>query len=499
MTTHEPSTGRTSTLIGRRIGNLEIVSQIGQGGVGEVYRAEHVGLGTPYAVKVLHPSVARDNTIIERFRREAIACARLRHPNVVFVTDFGLKEGLGIYIIMEYLEGCSLTKMLGREGQLELTRMGRIGMQMCDALEAAHRMGIVHRDLKPDNVHVRSVVGQPDQIKVLDFGIALLSGAAALTAAGTTVGSPHYMSPEQVQGLSRQIGPGSDIYSLGVIFYQMLTNTWPLWSDNLFELCRMHLVQVPPPVSAWRAELAGTRLESLIAAMLAKRIEERPASMDAVAKELKEAMTELGVSLGKQPVDAAEAESGTDFGPTLSAELSPSQFRILHISHSLRASLPETPLQEALRVLTSATKLSDALFCRLILGMAAPELAAAPPGSDHFNKALAQIDIITDAALEHSDQAEHRATLVAIGVVLSGLSAERQRTAFERLAPHLQHPAFPQQALPEWARVETTDTWMPTPEPDDATTLMSKLRQPISLQSMKAVLTHKIGGQKSES
>jgi predicted Ser/Thr protein kinase len=173
--------------VGRTVGNLKLTERLGRGGMGSVYRAEHVALGTHYAVKVLHPQFSNDEVLAERFRREAVACSRLRHENIVFVTDFG-----GIYLVMEYLEGVTLHTVLKRERRLRLARFARMASQLCDAISAAHRLGIVHRDLKPDNVMVLDDPALGERVKVFDFGIAHLREAGrntGLTAVGSIVGT----------------------------------------------------------------------------------------------------------------------------------------------------------------------------------------------------------------------------------------------------------------------------------------------------------------------
>ncbi len=487
---------KSQALIGQRIGNLQIVEKIGKGGVGHVYRAEHISLGTPYAVKVLGSRFSKDTTVMERFRREAIACARLRHPNVVFVTDFGLKPELGIYIIMEFLEGRSLTAVLEDEAPMELERAGRIGLQICDALEAAHQMGIVHRDLKPDNIHVRSVVGQPILVKVLDFGIALLTGQSSLTEAGTTVGSPHYMSPEQVQGFADKIGPCSDVYALGVLLYQMLTGTWPLWSDDLFTLCKMQVMEVPAPIGAHRPSLAGSRLESLVASMLAKDTKARPASMDAVARELVESMKEQQVTL----MPSLHDQGDNDFGPTQATDISTEQFRVLHTLQSLAKYIEGTPAEELLDAMPGMSQLPEALFRTALLGPISAELASRPIDGERFEKARQQLAILTQGALARANEAGNRRFLLALGTLLRGLARQRQEQVCAVLEDALKHPAFPQDAMPDWAQVRTTGTWKKVEAEDIAQdeaqhepfSLMDKLRQPVSLQSFRAVLTHNL-------
>ena len=267
--------------LGATVGNLVLVAHLGTGGMGTVYRAEHRALRTPYAVKVLHPQFSESPETIERFRREAVACSQLRHENVVFVTDFGVEAGLGIYIVMEYLESDSLKQVLRGRGRLPMGRVNRIIEQVCDAMAAAHRLEIVHRDLKPDNIVILRDDLRRDFVKVLDFGIAHIRGAGDedLKEQAVTVGTPAYIAPEQVTGQG-QIGPAADIYSLGCILFELLTGTLPFpRTGNDLEQLGLHVTAQAPLLSVRYPALGGTRIEALVGSMLEKQPARRPASM----------------------------------------------------------------------------------------------------------------------------------------------------------------------------------------------------------------------------
>src|SRR5262245_45030491 len=196
-----------------QIGKYKIVSKIGQGATGEVFRAHDPVLNRFVAVKTLSASLGADEQRLKRFRREAQSAAKLNHPNIITVYDFG--EELGhLYMAMELLEGRDLSDVI-RSGELELEECLGLMEQICDALAFAHTAGVVHRDLKPANIHVL-----PDgQVKVMDFGLARLGGSSEMTRAGAVMGTPNYMSPEQVRG--ERVDARADVFSLGAVFYEM--------------------------------------------------------------------------------------------------------------------------------------------------------------------------------------------------------------------------------------------------------------------------------------
>jgi serine/threonine protein kinase len=214
-------------------GSYRLEREVGQGGMGEVYEAQHLPLGRRVAVKVLHPHLASDPVLLERFRREAEAAAGLGHPNIVQVTDFCHQPEEPVFMVLEYLSGWSLKECLDSEQRLEPTRAAFIASQVLSALEATHAAGIVHRDLKPANVFLTEISGVRDIVKVLDFGIAKLTGdatATQVTRTGAVVGTPAYMSPEQARG--REVDHRADIYAVGATLYRMLTGSDPFSAPN---------------------------------------------------------------------------------------------------------------------------------------------------------------------------------------------------------------------------------------------------------------------------
>ncbi|MEO1269673.1 MAG: protein kinase, partial [Myxococcota bacterium] len=281
--------------IGATLGNLQIIRLLGEGAMGTVYLARHVVLQTPYAVKVLLPEFSQDRMAAERFRQEAMLGSTLRHPNIAFVTDFGFKPSLGLYLVMEYLPGRPLSDLIDDEEQMGLWRTITISKQLCAALEAAHILGAVHRDLKPDNIFILNQGGQRDKVKVLDWGLARLvyDRSRRLVQEGVALGTPVYMSPEQISGDDEDIGPASDIYALGLVIFEMLVGQPPFDDDDSQIVMGMHLDDEPDQLSDFRPELEGTFLDELIDQMLAKDPAERPRSMREVKEQLGVAFRQL--------------------------------------------------------------------------------------------------------------------------------------------------------------------------------------------------------------
>ncbi len=212
-------------VLARHFPQLEILECLGRGGMGVVYRARQIRLNRPVALKILAPEKEKESAFAERFAREAQALARLNHPNIVTVYDFGEADGL-YYLLMEYVDGVSLRQLL-QTRKITPERALAIVPRVCEALEFAHELGIVHRDIKPENI----LLDKQGRVKIADFGIAKLigepAGAETLTAEQQVVGTPHYMAPEQVER-PRSVDHRADIYSLGVVFYEMLTGELPL-------------------------------------------------------------------------------------------------------------------------------------------------------------------------------------------------------------------------------------------------------------------------------
>ncbi|MBN8724621.1 MAG: protein kinase [Acidobacteria bacterium] len=252
-------------------GKYKIEEKIGEGGMGLVYRANHIFIDRPVAIKFLRQEYLTDTAAIERFKLEARAAARIQHPNVTTILDFGISGGT-FYLVMEYLEGFSLRKQLKTNGALSLKDTIRIMLQVCDALDAAHKSNIIHKDLKPDNIYIHIKDGI-EQVKVLDFGIAEIVGRVVNEADQTFLaGTPHYMSPEQYQ--NDPVSPATDIYSLGVILFEMLTGQLPFDEFSPVSLALRHLSSPPPKLTSIDSSIP-IEFEEIVNKALAKQPERR--------------------------------------------------------------------------------------------------------------------------------------------------------------------------------------------------------------------------------
>jgi len=236
-------------LVGRTIadGRYEIVRLLGEGGMGAVYQARQVAMDRMVALKLILPEVVRSPAAAARFQREMRLSAKIEHANTIRVYDFGETEGR-LFLTMELLRGQTLTQVLEQAGRLELARIVRIGTQVTRALQAAHSEGVVHRDLKPDNVMLLEQYGEHDVVKVLDFGIAksLDEQESRMTAAGAVIGTPAYMSAEQAMG--QPVDQRSDLYSLGIMLYEMAAGRVPFVAPQFTALLVAHATETPPPL-----------------------------------------------------------------------------------------------------------------------------------------------------------------------------------------------------------------------------------------------------------
>jgi serine/threonine protein kinase len=314
-----------NTLVGTVLDSrYRLDKMIGKGGMGTVYLATHLFLQTPVAIKILHRHWSGDSSVLERFRREARASAQIRHPNIVSVTDYGVTADAGLaYIVMEFLEGIDLRERIKREKQLSYMEALTIVEQTCAAMQAAHNVGIIHRDLKPDNIWLQKGEEGAERVRVLDFGIAKLRNIAdtnTLTQTGMVIGTPYYMSPEQCRG--ENIDNRSDIYSLGVVIYEMLTGRIPFEGANPVQVVLKHNSAPPPPLSAFRPDMPP-ELERVTLRALAKEPDARQQSAHELAREFREALGILP-SVTIESSIAPPILTPSDWGDTM-AEMRPSE------------------------------------------------------------------------------------------------------------------------------------------------------------------------------
>jgi len=299
------------SLLGQTLaGKYRIDERLSGGGMGTVYRGTHVLMDKTVAVKVLKPSLAADEKIVARFSREARAASKILHPHAISVTDFGEGENGVVFLVMEYLSGQTLKEIIRNEGPMPVARVAEILRQVGGALDAAHAEGVVHRDLKSDNIMLLSSSGT-DYAKVLDFGIAKIkepegSYDPALTNPDLVIGTPQYMSPEQCSQ-SPDIDARSDIYSLGVILYEMLVGHVPFTGASPTAIMLKHLQEPAPSVLAERDDLPPA-IGRVVARALAKRPEERYNTVG-------ELVEDFTVAAGMEPAGAAAAANSKPIAP----------------------------------------------------------------------------------------------------------------------------------------------------------------------------------------
>jgi serine/threonine-protein kinase len=310
-------------------------SLIGEGGMGTVYRGHQLSVSRPVAIKLIAGKIAENPECVKRFRREAEAMAKLHHPNTVRLFDFGVADQGELFMVMELLEGGDLSEHLTRRGRLPPAEALDVTRQTLEALVEAHAVGIVHRDLKPANIFLARVHGGRSVVKVMDFGIAGIeqsAGGTKLTMAGAVMGTPAYMSPEQAQG--KLVDARSDLYSLGVVLFEMLTGKPPFEADSAVSLLLAQVATPPPRLLESSPGLShGVALQAFLDALLDKNPERRPAHaqaalarVDQLARELEPAGSGRAPLLGGSTALPAMAQN------TLSAVTPPARRQWLVLS-----------------------------------------------------------------------------------------------------------------------------------------------------------------------
>jgi serine/threonine protein kinase len=299
-------------LIGSTVGSYQVVRLLGKGGMGSVYLAQHPVIGSKVAIKFLHQQFSQNKKIVDRFFNEARAVNVIGHDNILKILDLSVTADGHHYFVMEFLQGRSLQELVAEGKPVTLEVAGPILLQFCEALQAAHDRKIFHRDIKPENIYLVTHKGRKNFVKVVDFGIAKLTdtGAGGPVSTGTTqtglvVGTPAYMSPEQAGGMNSKIDARSDIYSAGVLMFQLATGQLPFPSTHFGEVLIGHLQLAPPMPRELNPELSA-EWERIILQALSKKQDDRQQSMRELSAQLAELMGTLGISAELPLADDAE-------------------------------------------------------------------------------------------------------------------------------------------------------------------------------------------------
>ena len=291
----------------------QILQQIGSGGMATVYQVRHLAFNEILAIKLINSQLADGDQFNKRLRAEAVIARKLRHPNAVHVEDLDRTEDGRPFIVMEYVEGQNLRTVIRREGPLPTLRAFRIAAQVVSALAAAHKLGIIHRDIKPDNIHLIRLPDGSDFVKVLDFGIAKFTQglpSSALTGSGLVVGTPQYVSPEQAMGKQAgELDGRSDLYTLGIVLYEMVTGRVPFDSDTPVGLLVHHLHTTPVPPDQLRPDL---RIPASVSELLMKALQKNPEHRFRNADEMLNAINTLEAEILRVE-ETKTVESGPAF------------------------------------------------------------------------------------------------------------------------------------------------------------------------------------------
>jgi serine/threonine protein kinase len=278
-------------------GQFRIEERMGAGGMGAVYRGTQLSVDRAVAIKIIAPEIEQNAQHVQRFRREAEALAKLQHPNTVHLLDFGVTDEGRLYMVMELLSGTDLEVQLAQNGPIELAPALRIVRQISRSLSEAHALGVIHRDLKPSNVFLCHVEGGDSFVKVMDFGVAGFlretEDRSVLTLKGTVLGTAAYMSPEQAQGYS--VDPRADLYSLGVVLFEMITGRTPFQANSAVSLLIAHVSEDPPRLADLCPEIPEcAAVQNLLDELLAKEPERRLSSATDLIERIDALLTDLG-------------------------------------------------------------------------------------------------------------------------------------------------------------------------------------------------------------
>lgn len=271
-------------------GRYRLEEAIGSGGMALVWKASDITMNRAVVVKLMHEHLSNEPGNLKRFENECKMMAKIKHPNVVTIFDSGLLEDAIPYMVMEYVKGESLREMIDDRGPAPIKTAAAIMSQICAGLQEAHDTGIIHRDLKPDNIVVQDRSNKPDSVKIVDFGIArLMDSKERFTKTGTVIGTMEYISPEQLRDDS-DIDGRADLYSLGIIFFEILTADLPLKAKTLEGMVTKHLIGVPAMPSSLRQDIeAGSAIDNIVA----KCLEKKPSARFQSAKDMGKALEEL--------------------------------------------------------------------------------------------------------------------------------------------------------------------------------------------------------------
>jgi len=291
------------SMVGRSFDDFKVLKEIGVGGMGVVYKAKQLSLDRNIALKVLREEYSKDESFTERFRREAHAAAKLNHPNIVQIYTIGEVEGM-YYYTMEFIIGDELSDLMRRERPLRIDRTVEVVGEICKALDYAHRNKVVHRDIKPNNI----IVNDEGITKILDFGIAKALDTSTMTATGLIVGTPQYMSPEQAEG--KEIDGRSDIYALGIMFYEMITGKLPFKGDTPIQTLYKHVHEHPKPPRDFNRNIPES-VQSVVLRAIEKDPERRYDTGKEMLEELQTVMSPAAESGDRVDQDGATVFVGS--------------------------------------------------------------------------------------------------------------------------------------------------------------------------------------------